>query len=284
MQDDTFTAPQAMRRRAGRGRWLAAAFAGALLLGAAGTAWLSWEMGWLKIDGPWLGGEAAPQQVAGAPDPVPVIAPDSAAKLASLESRIAQVDAQAAAASGQATRAEGLLIAFATRRAIERGQTLGYLENQLQLRFGEVQPRAVKQVVDAAAHPLTLDQLNEQLLALEPQLVSSSPQEGTWDWIARETSELFIIRHADSPSPAPEKRLDRAKLYLAGGRVDAAADEIRRMPGAAAAQGWLGRAEAYVTTQRALDILETAALLQPQAPVAGPASAPAPSPAASPAP
>jgi hypothetical protein len=271
-----------MRRRTGRGRWIAAAFAGALLLGAAGSAWLSWEMGWLKVGGSWFGNEPAPQQVADAADPVPVIAPDSAAKLANLESRLSQIDAQASAASGQASRAEGLLIAFATRRAIERGQALGYLENQLNLRFGQVQPRAVKQVVDAAATPVTIDQLSEQLLALEPQLVSSGPQEGTWDWIARETSELFIIRHADSPSPAPARRLDRARLYLAGGRVDAAVDEVRRMPGAAAAKDWLARAEIYVRTQHALDILETAALLQPQPqplPVAEPSPAPAPAPA-----
>jgi hypothetical protein len=57
-------------------------------------------------------------------------------RLAAAEQRLTQLDLQAQAAAGNAARAESLLIAFATRRAVERGAELGYLSDQLRLRFG----------------------------------------------------------------------------------------------------------------------------------------------------
>lgn len=288
MQDDYLSTPQAVRRGMS-GRAIAALFAAALLLGAIGTAWVSWHFGWLDIDAAVLGGEPAPQPVAALPTPAaPRLAPDASVKLSALEARIAELDQEAEAASGNANRAEGLLIAFAARRAIERGQPLGYLENQLRLRFGATQPQSVDRIIKAQARPVTLGQLSEQLAILEPVLDKSTPDEGTWDWISREASELFIIRHTDSPSPAPEKRLARARQYLAGGQVEAAMDEVRRMPGAGAAKDWLASAQDYVLTGRALDIIENAAVLQPQAgsaaprPVAAPAASAAPTPAPAP--
>ena len=94
-------------------------------------------------------------------------------------------------------------------------------------------------------------------------------------------SELFIIRHVDSPSPDPEQRLVRARQYVAGGRIEAAIDEISRMPGRDAARAWLASARDYVITERALDVIETAAILQPAAAPALPApvASPSPSPA-----
>jgi len=276
MQDELYTADQ-LRPQPGpprrRGRALAVTFAAALLIGAAGTAWIGWHYGWLNVDVPWADAPAQPLAAPAGPAQAQAVLPaDSTAKLAGLETRIAELDREAEAASGNAVRAEGLLIAFAARRAIERGRPLGYLENQLRLRFGAAQPQSVDRIIRAAANPVTLDQLTQQLTAIEPQLGQSAPSEGTIDWVQREIGELFIVRHQDSPSPAPEQRLTRARQYLAGGRVEPAMDEISRMPGAGAARGWLAAAQSYVTTERALEIIENAAVLQPQ--VSAPASPP----------
>jgi len=280
MQDDILNAPGAPGRRGMGGRAVAASIAAALLIGAAATAGASWYYGWLSVD---LFGSAAPSAPPSA-SPQPVAAPllpDQSAKLSALESRLAELDREAAAASGQASRAEGLLIAFAARRAIERGQPLGYLENQLRLRFGQSQPQAVDRVINASTRPITLDFLSEQLARIEPELSVSSPSENSWEWAKREVSELFIIRHVDSPSPDPEQRLVRARQYVAGGRIEAAIDEISRMPGRDAARAWLASARDYVVTERALDVIETAAILQPAAAPALPApvASPSPSPA-----
>lgn len=254
------------------GRMLAATFAATLLLGAAGSAWISWHYGWLKVDTTLLPGSLLPDSPSTAPQaasPAPPLAlpPESVARIAALEARLTELDREAKAASGNASRAEGLLIAFAARRAIERGEPLGYLEHQLHLRFGESLPRSVDRIVRASTRPVTLNLLNEQLEVIAPQLSAAAPQEKTWDRMRREVSELFIIRHAESPSPDPQQRLMRARQYLAGGRVQAAADEVARMPGRDAARGWLAMAQDYLLTERALNLIENAALLQPQAQV-----------------
>lgn len=279
MNDDILTASTAVRRRGPGGRTLAALIAAALLLGALGSAWLGWYMGWLSVDFGW--GDEPQSAMAPAIPVTPaarVVAIDPG-KVAELETRLAEVDREAAAASGQASRAEGLLIAFAARRAIERGQPLGYLENQLRVRFHGSQPASVERIVKAANEPITLDLLSEQLALIEGDLTRSGPQENSWEWVQRQASELFIIRHADSPSPAPQKRLARARQFLAGGRVEAAMDEISRMPGREAAADWLAKAQSWVTTQRALDIIEAAALLQPGTPAPAPATTAVPAPA-----
>lgn len=296
MQDHTLNAPLATRRRGSGGRTVAATFAAALLLGAAGTAWISWHYGWLTIGRDAIEGAGegaainhAGEHVAQAPQrtavPSPALPPESLAKIAALEARLAQLDQEAKAAAGNANRAEGLLIAFAARRAIERGEPLGYLEHQLRLRFGESQPQSVERLIKASTQPITLDLLSEQLALIEPDLTVAAPDETAWDWVQREIGQLFIIRHQDSPSPAPEKRIERARQYLAGGRVEAAVDEINRMPGRSAARDWLAKARSYIVTERALNIIENAAIMQPQGapePVAAPA--PPPTAAASPSP
>ena len=48
-------------------------------------------------------------------------------RLAAAEQRLTRLDLQAQAAAGNAARAEGLLIAFAVRRALDRGADWGYL-------------------------------------------------------------------------------------------------------------------------------------------------------------
>ena len=183
-------------------------------------------------------------------------------RVAEMEQRLSRLDLQSQAAAGNAARAEGLLIVLATRRAIERGATLGYLEDQLRLRFGAARPNAVRTVVETARDPITLDQLLARLDGLEPRLAQSPQGEGSLEWLSRELGSLFVVRREDAPSPAPQRRLERARLFLESGRIEAAVSEIRLMPGASEARDWIADAERYARAQRALEQLETAALLE----------------------
>ncbi|OYZ25210.1 MAG: hypothetical protein B7Y31_13895 [Novosphingobium sp. 16-62-11] len=259
---------------------MAALAAGCLLAGAAGAAWLGWRNGLIDVQ---VGDSGVPQLVTSPiapPSPsasavanraqVDAQIDSASAKLAALEQRLAELNQQAIAASGNASHAEALLLAFAARRAIERGQPLGWIETQLRARFGQTQGAAVDRVIAAGVMPVTISQLGEEFELLATQLVGGAKDEGTWDWLTRQVSDLFVIRHDDSPSPAPEVRLERTRAFLAGGKVEAAVAEIEKMPGRAAANGWIVRARDYMAAQRALDQLEAAALTGAQ-PVSAPA-------------
>lgn len=185
-------------------------------------------------------------------------------RLAAMEQRLTRLDLQSEAAAGNAARAEGLLVAFATRRTIERGAPLGYLSDQLRLRFGDARPNAVQTVIDAAQEPATLDQLLARLEGLATVLIEIPAEEGTWAWISREMGQLFVVRREDAPSPASERRLQRARLFLESGRAEAAVAEIRHLPNAAAAADWIEDAERYAAAQRALELLEMTAILEPR--------------------
>lgn len=263
-----------------RTRTIAALIAGCLLAGAAGTAWLGWRNGLIDFEL----ADGVPQLITGAtatplPSPPAVDTAaqsrfaDAAAKVAMLEQRLAELNGQAMAASGNATRAESLLLAFAARRAVERGQPLGWIETQLRARFGATQGAAVDRVIAAGTAPVTLAQLAEQFEVLAPQLAGGAPDEGTWDWLSRQVSDLFVVRHDDAPSPAPEARLVRTRAFLAGGKVEAAIAEVERMPGQTAAADWLAHARDYMASQRALDQIEAAALMGAQ-PMATPSAVP----------
>jgi hypothetical protein len=84
------------------------------------------------------------------------------ARVAELEQRLSRITLEAESASGNASRAEGLLVAFAVRRALDRGLSLGYLDAQLRLRFGDDQPNAVKTIIDTSREPVTLEQLRAE--------------------------------------------------------------------------------------------------------------------------
>ena len=195
-----------------------------------------------------------------------------AGQLTALEARTAAVSADAAAARGQATRAEGLLIAFAARRALDRGLGLGYIEEQLRNRFGTIQPRAVIYVIQASRTPVTLEDLRQGLDAIAPEI--STVSDDNWaQSLRRELGNLVILRKAGTPSPLPSDRLARAKRLLEGGQVEAARAEVVRLPGAGDAANWLTAANRYVTARHALDLIENAAILgqatPPPAPPAG---------------
>ncbi|RPF72839.1 hypothetical protein EG799_12195 [Aurantiacibacter spongiae] len=186
------------------------------------------------------------------------------ARVAAMEQRLTRLDLQSQAAAGNAARAEGLLIAFASRRALERGAPLGYLADQLRLRFGEARPNAVQTVIDASQNPVTLDRLLARLEGLAPVLTEAPEGEGVFTRLNRELSELFVVRREDTPSPVAERRLERARLFLESGRTEAAVSEIRNLPNAAEAAGWISDAEQFAAAQRALETLETAAVLDPR--------------------
>lgn len=184
-------------------------------------------------------------------------------RLAAAEQRLSRLDIQAQAAAGNAARAEGLLIAFAARRAIEKGAELGFLADQLRLRFGDALPNAVRTIIDNSRDPVTLDQLIARLEGIAPRL-SEGNRQFSWDLIRNELAQLFVVRRETTPSPQPERRLDRARLFLESGRVEAAIDEVSKLPGAANAENWIADAQRFAATQQALDLVETSAVLEPR--------------------
>ena len=274
MQDDYLAQSGGAKPRGGNsGRFIALALILALVLGGAAAVWAGEKLGWIDFAGSQ---PAAPAKLAtvSAPGPARAAAPLPAnpaenaqaalgVRLAELELRITQLNLQADAASGNAARAEGLLIAFAARRTIERGAPLGYLESQLKLRFANAQPNAVESLIEASANPVTLDMLEQGLHALEPALARGTAADA-WTRLRAEFANLFVVRRVGTPSPAPERRLERARMFLETGRVAAAMGEVERMPGAKSAAEWLAMANHYVRAQRALDLIETAAILEPR--------------------
>ncbi len=189
-----------------------------------------------------------------------------AARVAELEQRLSRITLEAESASGNASRAEGLLVAFAVRRALDRGLSLGYLDAQLRLRFGDDQPNAVKTIIETSREPVTLEQLRAELDAMAPQLVGRGGEGGgsLWTGLRRELGELFVVRAAGTQSPRASERLDRARRYLTAGQADLAIAEVEAMPGADVASEWLIDARRYHEARRALDLIETAAILEPR--------------------
>jgi len=224
-----------------------------------------------SVSRPAAGGQAAEDE----PERI-VIDPEIGRRVAALEARIGQVDNQSRAAVGNADRAEGLLVAFAARRALDRGVALGFLEALLRQRFGETQPQAVGMIIMAARDPVTLQELQGGLQQLGPLLIGAGPNQSWWGAFRGELGSLITVRREGTPSPVPAERLARATRWLESGEVAPALAEVQRMPGAEHAQPWVIRARRYVSARRALDTIETAALLEPRArPPAAAAASPA---------
>jgi hypothetical protein len=198
-----------------------------------------------------------------------------AGQLTALEARTAAVASDAVIAGTQAGRAEGLLVAFASRRALDRGVGLGYLEEQLRNRFGTVQPRAVAAVIEASHQPVTLEDLRQGLDAIAPEIATVS-SDGWWASLRRELGGLVVLRKAGTPSPRPADRLARARRLLEGGQVEAARAEVARLPGASDAGNWMQAADRYVTARHALDQIESAAIMGQASKPTVAAAAPAP--------
>lgn len=247
-----------------------ARLAWALLLLLVGAALATWGLSRWESGARFFG--VAPRQPVQILRPPPPAAPPAvpateplaaahAARIAAIESRLAAIESQAQAAAGSAGRADAMLVAFAARRAIDRGVALGYLEPLLVQRFGPQHQAAVATVVTASRDPVQLDSLVAEYRALGPTLRGRAPEEGWWQSFQRELGSLVSIRRADVPSPQPQARYDRALANLEAGEVDLALAETMRLPGAANAGQWIARARRYIAAHRALDQIESAALL-----------------------
>jgi len=265
MDDYASIRTQAMNRQASSLRLIVGAVLVAFLLGAAGMWYFAGgraAMGGLfSVSRDTPAASASPAPAANLSELAQQDEIDQ--RVAQMEQRLARLDVQAQAAAGNAGRAESLLIVFAARRAIERGAQLGYLEEQLRMRFGSARPAAVQTLIEAARTPVTLDRLLARLDGLGPRLSQTPASEGALGWLSRQAGSLFVVRREDSPSPAPERRIERARMFLESGRVDAAVAEVRMMPNAAEASAWIADAERYAGAQRALETLEMAAILEP---------------------
>ena len=275
--------PARARPVRGRGNWVFGAALVVLLAGAAGFGYYAWQKGGNFTVGnvtvttaddnaqlPLVGTTPVPGSLAAeTAETVEAVAEQQSgleARVVAMEQRLGRLDLQSQAAAGNAARAEGLLIAFATRRAIERGTPLGYLEEQLKLRFGDARPNSVRTVIEGARNPVTLDQLMARLEGLAPRLANEPKDELSLSWLQRELGELFVVRRETAPSPQPARRLDRARQFIESGRIGVAVAEVRNLPGAnsADAQRWIADAERYDGIQRALELIETTAVLEPR--------------------
>ena len=243
-----------------------------LLAFAVGVAITVWA--WPHIQRRWTGQTAQPvPATAPANKAAPLMQPQSLtpdiaqvldARVVQLEERLTRITVEAQAASGNAARAEGLLVAFAARRALDSGAPLGYVEGQLRLRFGQAQPRAVATIINAAREPVTLADLRGGLIDVGDRVTTPPASASWWTAIEHEARELVTIRRASTPSPRPQAALDRAIHFLDGGRVGSALAEVERMPGRAAADRWMQSTRRYLEARRALDLIETAAILEPR--------------------
>lgn len=223
--------------------------------GIGASWWLADRYGWIEAG---LSAERAPP------------APQPARTEPALTPLLSPSPVDSASVSGNAARSEGLLVAFAARRAIDSGAPLGYLTDQLRLRFGASQPQAVMAILQASQAPVTVEALQSELTSIDNLLVTGTREETLWATIQREASELFVLRKYDSPSLAPTQRMLRTHALVESGNIRGAISEISAMPGAAApaVQNWLTRARAYDQTRKALDTLERSALAAPPALVA----------------
>jgi len=85
-----------------------------------------------------------------------------------------------------------------------------------------------------------------------------------------------VIRQASDPSPELSQRIARARLEVESGELDGAIEEIEALSETPETTLWLEQARRYKEARRALDVIETAALLEPRAaPLIAPAVDPA---------
>jgi hypothetical protein len=247
-----------------------ARFAWALLLLLAGAGLATWGLSRWETGARFFGvtprqpvhlAERRPTPAPALQPAVPSLAAADAARIAALESRLGAIESQAQAAAGSAGRADAMLVAFAARRAIDRGVPLGYLEPLLVQRFGASHQAAVATIVTASRDPVRLDSLTAEYQTLGPSLRGGGPEEGWWTAFKRELGTIVSIHRVDTPSPQPQARFDRALARLESGEVDQALAETMRLPGATNANSWIARARRYIAAHRALDEIESAALL-----------------------
>ena len=178
-----------------------------------------------------------------------VIDPETTRRVNRLEERLALLDLQSRTAVGNADRAEGLLVAFAARRAIDRGVALGYIETLLRQRFAATEPQAVATVLTVARQPVTVQSLQKEFQEVAPHLSGGGQGQSWWGAFKTEIAGLVTIRRERTPSTQPAERLRRAGQSLevgpgrsgsarsaeaarprAGGQMDRQRPPLRRRP------------------------------------------------------
>ena len=250
-----------------------------LVLVIVGAAAATWGLAHYQPAARLLGvvpaqGTMAPRPDAMVSDPTGAVQTDAARsaaerqKIADLESRLARVENATQRAEGSLGRADALVIAFAARRAIDRGVALGYLENLLVSRFGPQHQKAVATIITASHQPIRLASLIAEYEALGPDLRRGGPQDSWWSNLQRELGGLVQVHRADQPSATADARYDRALQRLNSGEVDQALAETMRLPGAGNAGAWIASARRYIAAHRALDEIESGALLTGPTPAA----------------
>ena len=250
-----------------------------LLIGLAliivGAAAMTWMLARYQPAARLLG--VVPPTPPPAANPVPLAAqvppvapaadvPPAQGRLAEVEARLSRVENATERAEGFAGRADALVVAFAARRAIDRGVALGYLEPLLVDRFGARHQAAVATVVTASRAPVRLNDLISEYEALGPELRRGGPQESWWSGFRRELGSVVEIHRSDRPAMNADARYTRALQRLSTGDADQALAETMRLPGAARAGDWTAKARRYIAAHRALDEIESAALLGGQNP------------------
>ena len=182
-------------------------------------------------------------------------------QIAALEQRVDEVENATERAEGFAGRADALVVAFAARRAIDRGVALGYLENLLVDRFGAQHQAAVATIITASHQPVRLEDLHSEYEALGPTCAAAARRTAGGRASNARWASLVEVHRAERPAVNPEARYNRALRRLSTGDVDQALAETMRLPGAARASDWTAKARRYVAAHRALDEIESAALL-----------------------
>jgi hypothetical protein len=260
------------RRELGWGGRLLIAFA-LVLAGAAAATWgLARSDEAARLLGVAAEPSAAPPRVAATavPEPSGLSSPPAAEaspseteqeRIAALERRLSEVENATERVEGSAGRADNLLIAAAARRAIDRGVALGYLEKLLVERFGNRHRAAVATIVTGARRPVRLNDLIAAYEALGRDLRRGGSQTDWWSNLKRELGSIVEVHSAKRPPLAPDARYDRALARLQSGDVDEALAETMRMPGAARAGAWVADARRYIAVHRALDEIESSALM-----------------------
>ena len=244
----------------------------AVILGALLGGWLfsQWQQ---QTAAPVIAAATTSTEEPATPQPVAQLTPrvvgpmddsTTSARIAALEERLARISVVADSASGNAAKAESILVAFAARRSIERGLGLGSMEPQLRVRFGDTQPNAVQSILRAAARPVLQEDLIQRLDTLRPVLTTDASA-GWMKRVANSISGLIIVRSIDEPSQLPTQQYERARRALVNGRIGLAITEVEAMPGAAdtQVQGWLTDARRLNDARRALDLIEAAAIIEP---------------------
>jgi len=135
-------------------------------------------------------------------------------------------------------------------------------EDDRVLAFNDINPQGPTHVlVIPRQHIASLNDLTAEFETLGPALRQGGHTASWWSGVRRELGSLVQVHRADHPAMTPDLRYNRALQRLSTGDVDQALAETMRLPGANEAGNWVGKARRYVAAHRALDEIESAALL-----------------------